>query len=141
MSVLRKSLAQIDLADLADLVAHQTRETDELEFKGDLPFKPTKGQPQKADRWIEKGDSVGSYARDEILAEIVAFANAIGGTLILGVEETPSEPRCATSLRALPNCEALAKRLLDASEDIIEPRIQDSRAAGCRPTLRARDMF
>jgi hypothetical protein len=84
---------------------------------------PTKGQPAVADRWIEKGDRVGDYARDQVLAEIVAFANADGGTLVLGMHETKDEPRCAERLEALPKCEELAKRFLDAAEDVIEPRL------------------
>lgn len=67
---------------------------------------------------------MGDYARDEVLAELVAFANADGGTLVLGVHETRETPRRAERLEPLPNCEGLAQRLLDAAEDVIEPRIQ-----------------
>ena len=123
MSILRKSLTEVTLADLDALIASAARETGELEFKGTLPFVPTKGQPAVADRWIEKGDRLGDYARDQLLAEIVAFANADGGTLILGLHETKAEPRRAEALEALPNCEGLAHRLIDAAEDIIEPRL------------------
>nr|WP_233285659.1 ATP-binding protein [Bradyrhizobium acaciae] len=95
-----------------------------MEFKGTLPFVPTRGQPAAvADRWIEKGDRVGEYARDQVLSELVAFANADGGTLVLGVHETKDEPRRAERLEALPNCEELAKRFLDAAEDVVEPRL------------------
>lgn len=123
MSIIRKSLAETTIADLDALIASEARETGELEFKGTLPFVPTKGQPATSDRWIEKGDRIGDYARDQILAEIVAFANADGGTLILGLHETKDEPRRAASLEALPNCEGLARRLIDATEDVIEPRL------------------
>jgi hypothetical protein len=100
-----------------------SRETSELEFKGTLPFQAQRGQPQTADRWIERGDRVGDYARDQILAELVAFANADGGTLILGLHETDDEPKEAARLEALPDCEGLAKRLFDATEDVVEPRL------------------
>jgi hypothetical protein len=123
MSLLRKPLDTVTIADLDALVEASARETGELEFKGSLPFQPQKNQPAKADRWIEKGDRVGDYARDELLAEIVAFANADGGTLVIGLHETKTEPRRAERLEPLPNCEGLARRLLDATEDVIEPRL------------------
>jgi hypothetical protein len=129
MSVLRKSLDQIAVADLEALISSEARETAELEFKGSLPFVPTKGQLATSDRWIEKGDRLGDYARDHLLAEIVAFANADGGTLVIGLHETKDEPRRAESLNPLPNCEGLARRLIDAAEDVIEPRL---------PTIAAR---
>jgi hypothetical protein len=128
MSILRKPLAEITVADLENLIAVGARETGELEFKGSLPFQPQKGQSQSADRWIEKGDRVGDYARDEILTELVAFANAEGGTLVLGMHETKDEPRRAERLEPLPNCEGLARRLLDASEDVVEPRLRSIEA-------------
>src|SRR5262245_48985463 len=113
MSILRKPLAEITIDDLEHLITAEARETGELEFKGAL-----------ADRWIEKGDRIGDYARDEILAELTAFANADGGTLVLGLHETTDDPRRAERLDPLPSCEGLARRLLDASEDIVEPRLR-----------------
>jgi Putative DNA-binding domain len=123
MSILRKPLDAVTVSDLDDLIRVAARETGELEFKGALPFAPIKGQTATADRWIEKGDRIGDYARDQVLAEIVAFANADGGTLVLGLHETKDEPRRAERLEALPKCEDLAKRLLDAAKDVIEPRL------------------
>ncbi len=67
MSILRKPLDAVTLSDLDDLIRVAARETGELEFKGALPFAPTKGQPATADRWIEKGDRIGDYARDQVL--------------------------------------------------------------------------
>jgi Putative DNA-binding domain len=128
MSILRKPLSEITIDDLQNLITAEARETGELEFKGALPFQPQKGQPQIADRWIEKGDRIGDYARDEILAELTAFANAEGGTLVLGLHETKDEPRRAERLDPLPNCERLVRRLLDASEDIVEPRLRSIEA-------------
>jgi Putative DNA-binding domain len=130
MSILRKPLAEITIDDLQNLISAEARETGELEFKGALPFQPQKGQPQTADRWIEKGDRIGDYARDEILAELTAFANAEGGTLVLGLHETTDDPGRAERLDPLPNCEGLARRLLDASEDIVEPRLRSIEARG-----------
>jgi hypothetical protein len=129
VSILRKPIDEVTASDLDHLVTVAARETGELEFKGTLPFAPIRGQPATTDRWIEKGDRIGDYARDQVLAELVAFANADGGTLVLGLHETKDEPRRAERLEALPNCEELAKRFLDVAEDVIEPRL---------PTIRIR---
>jgi hypothetical protein len=123
MLILRKPLAAISIADLETLCERQARETSELEFKGTLPFKAQKGQPQNVDPWLDNGDRIGPYARDELLAELVAFANADGGTLVIGVHETQDQPRRAERLEPLPKCEELAQRLVDAAEDSIEPRL------------------
>jgi hypothetical protein len=119
MSVVSKPLDIITIDDLRALIDAGARETAVLEFKGSLPVR----DGSTADRWIERGDRIGDHARNELLAEIVAFSNADGGTLIIGLHETKDEPRCAHRLEPLPDCEGLAKRLLDASEDIIEPRL------------------
>ena len=129
MSLVSKTLESITIDDLQALIDAGARETAVLEFKGSLPLSSIKGGPT-VDRWIEKGDRIGDYARDQLLAEIVAFSNADGGTLILGLHETKDEPRCAESLALLPNCEGLAKRLLDAAEDIIEPRLSAITVSG-----------
>ena len=123
MSILSKSLDEVTITDLDALVAREARETSELEFKGELPFKSERGQAETKDRWIWKGDRIGDYARDQLLAELIAFANADGGTLVLGVRETKDEPRRAEALDPLPRCEDLARRLVDACEDMIEPRL------------------
>ena len=49
-------------------------ETDQIEFKEHLS---TKGDSD--DRWITHGDRIGDKARNELLEEAVAFANAYGG--------------------------------------------------------------
>lgn len=123
MSILSKAIDEIEIDDLEALISRDAQETSELEFKGKLPFKPEKGKPETEDRWIEKGDRVGEYARDQILAELIAFANADGGTLILGLHETRENPRRAERLEPLPNCEELARRLVDTGEDAVEPRL------------------
>lgn len=130
MHILRLNIDAIEVEHLKQLVAARTRESETLEFKATLPFQSQKGQPQQADRWIEQGDRIGEYARDQILSEMVAFANATGGTLVIGVVESDDLPREAVSLAPLPKCEELARRLLDAAEDIIEPRLPSLMARG-----------
>ncbi len=123
MSIIAKLLADIGIADIEGLIADGAAETQLLEFKEALPFKPVKGQPETSDRWISKGDRVGDLARDEILAEMVAFANADGGTLVLGLAEDHGDPARAREITPLPRCVELASRLTSAAEDVIEPRL------------------
>ena len=70
MSILRKMLDAVTAADLNALIEAAARETGELEFKGTLPFASSKGQASVGDRWIERGDRIGDYARDQILSEL-----------------------------------------------------------------------
>ena len=96
MTIVTKPLQSITQDDLQGLVDAGARETGLLEFKGTLPVK---GGPASEDRWFKDGDGIGEYARNQLLAEIVGFANADGGTLVVGIHETKTEPRCATALR------------------------------------------
>jgi hypothetical protein len=42
--------------------------------------------------WVTGGDFT-AYARDRLFREVVAFAGAQGGTLVLEIEETKDKPR------------------------------------------------
>lgn len=131
MTLSRKNFAAIALADIEELVSRGVRENSELEFKGELPFKLDKGTPEiKVDRWITKGDRLGDYARDEILAELVSFANADGGTLVIGVREDKSDEGRASGLNPIPQCEDLARRVLNYCEDSVEPPLSYVAAKG-----------
>jgi predicted HTH transcriptional regulator len=41
---------------------------------------------------------IGRVARDDIAKEIVAFANAYGGVIIIGIDETDDHPKRAAQL-------------------------------------------
>jgi len=125
MSVHGKTLDAITIDDLEHLVASGAPETGELEFKGMLPWRAAGREPHQPDGWTEDGDRIGADARDEILSEMIAFANADGGTLILGLHETEDAPRRAKELEPLPDCRDLARQLLDAAQDVVEPRLAD----------------
>jgi predicted HTH transcriptional regulator len=79
--MLAKPFDQITADDIRDLRARGAYENQLLEFKRDLPSR------DREDPWLTGGDFK-AYARDHLFREIVAFANAQGGTLILGIEET-----------------------------------------------------
>ena len=119
-----RPITEITLADLEKIIADEVPESDSVEFKETLPSK------RGNDPWIEGKGSVGEYARNEALAEVVAFANAHGGTLIIGVRETAEKPSRAEDIKPLPKCADLAERLRLMARDCIEPQIQMLNSAG-----------
>lgn len=112
-----KHIDDIVFSDIEGLVQDQYPETDLVEFKKELPSK--KGQEDQ-----NKGSGIISdYARDKLLKEIVAFANAYGGHLIVGIEETDDHPRRARSITAIPKCADLAEKFKLQIRDCIEPAL------------------
>lgn len=79
-------------------------EGQQVEFKREVP--EIKGQRTwAADRDLASGP------RDSLLKEVVAFANAAGGHLLVGVEQSDDEIPVATGIRPIPACADLADRL------------------------------
>jgi hypothetical protein len=114
--MITKPFEQISATDIADLCAHDgTYESLTLEFKQELPNRD--GQP---DPWLA-GRSFTNYARDHLFREIVALANASGGTLVLGIAETEDLPPRAATVMPLPRIHELATRLEEAARACIEP--------------------
>ena len=66
---------------------------------------------------------IGDRAKKEILEEAVAFANAHGGALLLGIEESRTRPPVATKISPLPRCAKLAETLKDLFHSCIEPQL------------------
>ena len=85
--MLAKPFDQITADDVRDLCARGAYESQLLEFKRELP-----AERNRSDPWLTGGDFT-TYARDRLFREIVAFANAQGGTLVLGIDETRDKPR------------------------------------------------
>ncbi|MGB5083169.1 MAG: ATP-binding protein [Methylocystis silviterrae] len=71
-------LSEVAASELRAVV--ETAETIDFELKRALPAK--KG----ADPWMT-GGKLGDDAKDELAAEIIAFANTVGGTVIVGIDE------------------------------------------------------
>jgi len=57
-----------------------------LEFKRDLP-----AERNRPDPWLTGGDFT-AYACDHLLREVIAFANAQGGTVIVGMDQIRDDP-------------------------------------------------
>ncbi|MGA9602319.1 MAG: ATP-binding protein [Methylocystis sp.] len=117
------------LADVEALIGEA--EGRHLEFKEAVPIsKEAMKQQLQSNQsarpadisWIA-GKKLAEFGRDALLQEIVAFANADGGILILGMAETKEKPARAANLCPLPAIFDLERRLRDAAIDCIEPRL------------------
>lgn len=119
IDILTKSADQLDIDDLNALINSRVQEDERIEFKRGLSAE--KGQ---VDPWYN-GRNLGRKAKTEILEESVAFANAFGGTLILGIEEkkSPNGPGVADKISPIPRCDDLASSLELIFRDCVEPHI------------------
>ena len=118
IDILTKPADQLGIDDLNALINSRVQEDERIEFKRDLPA--NKGQ----DPWYD-GRSIGNKAKIEILEESVAFANAFGGALILGIDEKESKngPGAANKISPIPRCAELADRLGLVFRDCVEPHV------------------
>jgi predicted HTH transcriptional regulator len=127
-SIIQKPLAGIGWSDIEAACADQLPEGPELEFKRALPAKTG-----RKDLWLESGQGVGEYARNEIAKEILAFANTYGGTVVVGIEETADKPNRAKGPSLLPKVHELARRLRQSIYDVIDPPLTALEAVGVTP--------
>lgn len=122
-----KAADQVSAGDIDALIELQIQEGAQIEFKEGLSTKG--GLP---DPWLRGEAKIGNYARNSLLREVVAFANAYGGTLLLGIKETKSQPSAAAEIRPLPRCDELADRLHKQLRDCVEPQIPQMEIFGVR---------
>ena len=116
-----------------------SQEGHRLEFKEDLQVHETRvrqvaaeGGGRPRDTWWRDQRSVAPHGRDEVLEELVAFANAQGGTLVLGMEE--DDARTAKALTPLPAIAALENRFRAFLVEHVEPRLAYCRVHGVQTT-------
>jgi hypothetical protein len=114
----QKPIRETNSTDVQQLISDRFPEGFELEYKATLPEKS--GQPAT---WLSGKDEISATARDKILAEVIAFANAQGGYLVIGISETREKPPRAENLVPLPRIGELARRLEDQVRTCIEPPI------------------
>jgi hypothetical protein len=110
-----KPLAAISAADIHSLVTEAVRESDVVEFKEALSGRGGR------DGWHDGATSIGNAARDKLVNEVIAFANAHGGTLVLGIAETDDKPARADKVIPIPRCAELAERVARALADTVDP--------------------
>ena len=105
IELLSKPKDEIDISDIRSLIDSQVPEGEQMEFKETLPAKR-----KSVDPWMKSKGEIGDRAKNEILEEAVAFANAYGGTLLLGIKESGTEPPVASEISLIPQCTELPKR-------------------------------
>lgn len=119
IEVLSKPIDQITIPDIELLIQSKVPEGEQIEFKAELPAKGD-GSP---DPWMSGTKQIGDRAKNTILEEVVAFANAYGGTLLLGIEESDMKPAVADKISPVPQCTDLVERLKLVFRDCVEPQL------------------
>ncbi len=112
-----KPIYDWNIDDLNLIVERQSEESQFLEFKEYMPVK------NQGLGWNFNG-ILHANQRDGLAKEIVAFANAYGGHLIVGIKETEEKPSRAERLGDVnTNVVELAERLRSALNSVIDPPI------------------
>ena len=117
LEVFAKPLQEITTDDIRALIELEVPEGEQVEFKKEPP-----GEGGKPDPWMN-GGKMGNYAKDRLLKEVVAFANAYGGVLVTGIDESDTKPAVATRITAVPRCVELAESLKLVFRDRVEPQL------------------
>lgn len=112
-----KRISELTSNDIQRIVDESVPEGSEVEYKETLPAK------SGSDPWVTGKNEIGDKARNELLEEVIAFANAYGGVLVLGIAEAHTKPPRADKISPLPRCIELADRLRLQCRDCIEPQI------------------
>lgn len=111
-----KPFDALSIDDVRWLIDTQVTESTDLEFKRELA-----GEKNNPDPWQSGADKIGRAAVAAIVKELVAFANAGGGSLLVGVGESQDKPARANSIAPIRAAHALADRLKRLCRDNIEP--------------------
>ena len=116
-NLVSKPISEISVEDLNELIDQKVPESEHLEYKSTLSAE------QGQDRWLDDQSDIGKLAKTSILEEVVAFANADGGVLLVGIEESKDDQHIAKSIKGLPKCNNLVDRFKGIFRDSIEPSI------------------
>ena len=109
VAIRAKLVSEISAADIFDLITQQTPEDLFLEFKAEIL------DPRKPKDRLE-------FDKGEWAADVVAFANAQGGHILIGMEADKQE----RAARLMPIAGDQAKRLADQLRDLAIERIKPS---------------
>lgn len=115
--MISRPISEWTLSDLQSLGSSRIPESQRLEFKSDF-------EQGEQERWRTRQDQISSKSRDALAEEIVAFANAFGGVLLLGILEERQDDgtRVSTGLgEVIPRVAECADRLESGLRDVIDP--------------------
>jgi predicted HTH transcriptional regulator len=109
MPITGKRIAQISSTDILELVLRRTREDAFIEFK-EVLF--------RADYTREKLEQ----EKDDFARDVVAFANAQGGHILVGIKE---QDECASELKAMDSYQAsqIVKIARDTAIQRVKPNV------------------
>src|ERR1700680_2161128 len=109
-------LSDVAAAEIHALISNEVSEGSDIEFKRELPAK------NPPDAWMN-GGRIGDEAKDQLAAEIIAFANTDGGTLVLGLGEDSATKKAVAPIHPLPMCKDAANNLFQSIGSRVEPRL------------------
>jgi hypothetical protein len=109
-------LSEVTPADIHALISDEVSEGSDVEFKRELPAK------NPPDAWMG-GGKIGEEAKDQLAAEIIAFANTDGGTLVLGLGEDSATKKAVAPIHPPPKCKEAANSLFQSISSRVEPRL------------------
>jgi predicted HTH transcriptional regulator len=89
-----KRPSELTSEDIDRLISEQVQEGSQVELKRTLQSN------DGDDPWVSGQNEVGTRARNKLVEEVIAFANAYGGWLFLGVDETSTKPNRASAGRS-----------------------------------------
>jgi hypothetical protein len=110
-SILAKTPAQLDSSDISVLATAGLPEDPVTEFKQAV-----------SGNWAESLNLTRD-AQNDLIKEIVAFANSFGGSLYIGIEESADDPKRSAGLMPVPQVGKLASILENVLRDCVEPRL------------------
>jgi Putative DNA-binding domain len=125
-AALNTSLRSLTNAEIEEIACGGVQEDGTIEFKSGLDESDV---AEDKPRWAD-GGKLSKMAKADLLRAVIAFANAYGGTLYLGVKESADEPKRSAGFSVVPRIHELITVLCDAMRDTIDPRLPsfDSRA-------------
>jgi hypothetical protein len=119
------SLRLLTSSEVKEIAEGGVQEDGIIEFKRGLD----EGSERDQISWAD-GGKLSRPAKTDLLRTLIAFANAYGGTLYLGVKESEDEQKRSCGLLPVPRIRELETALCDAIRDTVEPRLPsfDSKA-------------